>query len=174
MLARGAAASQAGPGSLPTMSPCPDKQNTGIHVAALSPEIMPSGEKALWPRGTGARVVIRRKHPVRRRWQTGLCAGRGDAKIGKGKVVKNALRYTRPCRVAEAQMAGLALLTRSHSETPPARVSLRPREEAARSSPSLARGEPGGRTGGCGRAAGRLGIPRGASRGDSSHWPGRG
>lgn len=65
MLARGAATSQASPGSLPMMSPCPDKQNTGTGVAALSPEIMRSGEKALLPGGTGARVVIRRKHPVR-------------------------------------------------------------------------------------------------------------
>lgn len=39
------AVSQTGPGSLPMMRHCPDKQNTEISVAALSPKIILSRKK---------------------------------------------------------------------------------------------------------------------------------
>lgn len=71
-------------------------------------------------------------------------------------------------------MASLVVLTRSHFQNPQTPFFLSRLEEAAKFSPLLAQGEPRGHVGGCGHVAGHLGKPRGASLGDSSHWPGWG
>ena len=41
------AVSQTGPGHLPMMRHCPDKQNTEISVAALIPDIILGGKEAM-------------------------------------------------------------------------------------------------------------------------------
>lgn len=71
-------------------------------------------------------------------------------------------------------MARLLVLTWSHFQNPQVPFFLSLLEEAAKFSPSLAQGEPGGHPGGCGHVAGHLDIPPGASLGDSSRWSRRG
>lgn len=100
MLGRGTAISQTGPGSLPMMRYCPDKQNTEICVAALNAEIILSGKK-------GHVVVITSKDFRQRDWgegsnqhktysprtlanraDSGLCAERGDMQSQEQKSCK--------------------------------------------------------------------------------------
>lgn len=79
MLGGGAAAPQAGPGSLPMMSHCPDKQNPEIGVAALSPEIILMAFRHFRWRDWGKGGNQQKTHSLGMLGQTGLCAERGDA-----------------------------------------------------------------------------------------------
>lgn len=101
MLGSGVALSQAGPGPLPMMRHCPEKQNTETTATSLSPETIPGGKR---PRRCEAlkdvrlrdraRVLISTEHAVRGCCNSGsgLCVNKELCRVRNRKVIKKTFR----------------------------------------------------------------------------------